>query len=272
MTQCDTVVALIPARGGSKGIPGKNIADLGGKPLIAWSIEAARATPEIEGVYVSTDDPQIALVAERYGATVLARPAELATDQALPADAIRYHIEHLRASGEEAAYMVYLEPTAPFRIPDDISACIARLRSGSCQSVATFSPAEQNPERAWRIVEGVPQNYIPGADPWQPRQALPEAHFLNGLVYGFVIDDFPANSSSVLFGTIGAVEVDARRVVDIDTPVDLQFANFLVQSGTMDPIGARQNSRSRSSSREGASTSPRSRRAWYRRLLRSANS
>lgn len=226
------VVAVVPARAGSKSVPGKNLRNLGGKPLIAWSIETARAVPAIDRVIVSTDGAEIAHVARRCGAEVYDRPPALATDEAQVADALRDLIATLRREGERASIMVLLEPTSPLRLPADVAACLDLMRAHGLDSVATFKEAELNPHRAWRLVDGRPETFLPGADPWQRRQVLPPAHQLNGAVYAFSIPGLMEGAgkggSSLLFGRTGAVEMPRERSVDIDTLVDFATAEALL--------------------------------------------
>lgn len=152
------VIALTPARGGSKSVPYKNLHPLGGKPLLAWPIETARATTAIDRVIVSTDDDRIAEAAAALGAEVYRRPAELATDTALVADTIRELWRRLRAEGETAAILVLLEATSPFRTPAVIERCLRRMVDEQLDSIATFHEAEINPERTWRIEAGRPED------------------------------------------------------------------------------------------------------------------
>jgi len=226
------VVAVVPARAGSKTVPGKNTRPLAGKPLIAWSIETAKAVGAIDRVVVSTDGQDIAQVARSFGAEVYERPAALATDAAQVTDALRDLIARLRAEGEQAAVMVLLEPTSPLRVPGDVTACLELMQARGLDSVATFKEADLNPHRAWRLVDGVPATFIPGSDPWQPRQALTPAWQLNGAVYAFSIAGLmegPGQSgASLLFGRSGAVVMPRDRSVDIDTLVDFATAEALI--------------------------------------------
>jgi len=229
------VVAVVPARAGSKSVPRKNIRPLGGKPLIQWSIEVARAVPAIDRTIVSTDGAEIAAVARAQGAEVYVRPAALATDTAQVTDALRDLVRRLRAEGEAAAVMVLLEPTAPLRRPEDVTACLEMMADRGLDSVATFKEADLNPHRAWRLLDGTPEMFIPGADPWLPRQALPPAWQLNGCVYAFSIDGLMQGpgegGQSLLFGRTGAVVMPRERSVDIDTLVDFAAAEALLSLG-----------------------------------------
>ena len=224
------VIALTPARGGSKSVPYKNLYPLGGKPLLAWPIETARATAAIDRTIVSTDDDRIADAARGLGAEVYRRPPELATDTAVVADAIRELWRRLKSEGETATILVLLEATSPFRSPEVIERCLRRMVDENLDSIATFHEAEINPERTWRIDGGTPQPFITGAIPWKPRQLLTPAYQLNAAVYAFRPDQLPADSPSILFGRMGAEIVPPDSVVDIDTLKDFAYANALLQS------------------------------------------
>ncbi len=224
------VVALTPARGGSKAVPYKNLHPLGGKPLLAWPVECALATPEIDRVIVSTDDDRIAAAATGLGAEVYRRPAHLATDTALVADTIRQLWAQLREEGEQAQVLVLLEATSPFRSPELVGRCLRRLVDEKLDSVATFNEADINPERTWRIDAGEPEPFIPGAVPWKPRQQLTPAYQLNGAVYAFFPDLLPQGIPNILFGRMGAEIVPRDSVIDIDTLQDFEIAHVLLQS------------------------------------------
>ncbi len=222
------VVAMIPARGGSKTLPGKNIRRLGDKPLIAWSIDVAKQVPEIDRVIVSTDDAEISAVSRRYDAEVYDRPAALATDSALVMDAVKDLLRRLQEEGEPAGILLLLEPTCPFRAAEDVQGCLRLLATGGYDSVATFTDAELNPHRAWRINGQVPEVFIPGAVPWLPRQELPEAYQLNGAVYAVRVAALPASGRSFLYGRVGAVKMPRARSVDINDAIDFMVAEKLL--------------------------------------------
>jgi CMP-N,N'-diacetyllegionaminic acid synthase len=226
------VIAVIPARAGSKSVPRKNIRPLGGKPLIQWSIEVARAVKAIDRIIVSTDGAEIAAVARMAGAEIYDRPAALATDTAQVTDALRDLIRRLRSEGEAAEVMVLLEPTAPLRLAGDVAQCLEMMAVRALDCVATFKEADLNPHRAWRLADGNPEMFIPGADPWLPRQALPPAYQLNGCVYAFSIDGLMQGlgkaGQSLLFGRTGAVLMPRERSIDIDTLVDFAAAEALL--------------------------------------------
>lgn len=224
------VVCLIPARGGSKSIHRKNLQLLGEKPLLAWPIETALSTPEIDNVFVSTDDMEIKKVAMQYGAKIHDRRPDLSTDRSIVADTVRDFWDCQTKLEHDLKVLVLLEATSPFRSVDNVSACIQKLISQGFDSVATFQEAEVNPERTWRIEDGTPKPFIEGSIPWKPRQLLSKAYQLNGSVYAFFPDRLPHDSPSLLFGNAGSVIME-NKVIDIDTKLDLEIANALLRRG-----------------------------------------
>jgi N-acylneuraminate cytidylyltransferase len=222
------VIAVVPARGGSKSVPGKNIRPLGGKPLLSWSIDVAKQVQEIDRIIVSTDDAQIAEVGRSGGAEIYTRPAHLATDEALVIDALKDLLATLHSEGEEPEWVVLLEATCPLRTPEDVRACLNLVVEGGYDSVATFKEAELNPHRAWRLVDGVPEVFISGAVPWLPRQKLPKAYQLNGAVYVFRARLLAEEAKSLLVGRLGAVLMPRDRSQDIDDSVDFMIVEALL--------------------------------------------
>jgi N-acylneuraminate cytidylyltransferase len=183
------ILALIPARGGSKGLPRKNICMVAGKPLVAYSIEQALASRSITRTIVSTDDEEIAAVARQYGAEVpFMRPRRFAGDRSSDLDVFRHALTWLRdREGYTCDLVVHLRPTAPVRgvaLIEKAIACIAgRPRAHSLRSV---SRAQQTPYKMWRIRDGVlhPLLRIPGSKEGhsQARQQLPPVYWQNGLI------------------------------------------------------------------------------------------
>jgi CMP-N,N'-diacetyllegionaminic acid synthase len=223
------VIAVVPARGGSKSIPGKNIKPLLGKPLLAWSIDVARQVSEIDRIIVSTDDLRIASVGESFGAEVYARPDQLATDEALIIDALKDLLRRLELEGEKLEWVVLLEPTCPLRTAEDLRACLKLVTQGDYDSVATFKDADLNPHRAWKLTDGIPEVFIPGAVPWLPRQKLPKAYQLNGAVYVFRAGLLADEAKSLLVGRLGAVVMPRERSQDIDDQLDFLIVEALLK-------------------------------------------
>lgn len=218
------VLALIPARGGSKAIPKKNIIDFCGKPLIAWSIETLKLTTEVDRIVVSTDCDEIASVAIAYGADVLMRPAHLATDQAVVLDTMKHVIHTLLEQGDVFDYITLIESTSPLRSVEDVKQCIQLIDEKGLDAVATFMEAQLNPHRAWKLVDGKPVPFIDGAIPWLPRQELPESYQLNGAVYINTIQSIMSSTKSLLNGEVGMVSMPKERSADINDYFDLKVA------------------------------------------------
>jgi CMP-N-acetylneuraminic acid synthetase len=225
-----TVLAIVPARAGSKGIPGKNIKPLAGRPLIGWTLDCARRCPQIDRVVVSTDGREIADTARCLGGEVVDRPAELASDTALPKDAVRQVATTLAAQGARYDILVLLQPTSPLRAPEDIANALERLVNGGFDSIASAVAAKPHPAQCWQVgADGAAQSFLPGVDPWKPRQAMAPALALNGAVYAVWLERFLAEPGhGFLFGRYSLFEMPSERSVDIDTPLDLALAELLL--------------------------------------------
>lgn len=225
------VLAVIPARGGSKGIPGKNIKQFAGKPLIAHSIEAALNCPLIHQTLVSTDSDEIADVATLHGARILRRPDELAADHSLVIDAIKHAVRAVEEGGETVDIVLLLEPTSPLRRPEDLEKCIRVLMDDKADSVATFTDAHVSPNRLWRVSGDIVEPFIKGAVPWLPRQKQPKAYELTGQIYGLtrtiLFED--ENSISTLSGRIFPVITPRETALDIDTELDFTVAEIVME-------------------------------------------
>ena len=225
------VLAVIPARGGSKGIPGKNIKDFAGKPLIVHSIEAALNCSLIRTTVVSTDDENIAEVAKASGAQVIKRPGELAADTSLVIDAIKHAVIKVEEEGRDVDFVLLLEPTSPYRRKEDLDMCVQVLLEDRADSVATFTDAHVSPNRLWRVSEDVVEPYIEGAVPWLPRQKQPKAHELTGQIYGIsrkVLFE-SEGSISLLLGRKYAVITPRETALDIDTELDFMVAEKVME-------------------------------------------
>ncbi|GAA5415654.1 N-acylneuraminate cytidylyltransferase [Paraliobacillus ryukyuensis] len=223
------VLALIPARGGSKSLPLKNIIDFGGKPLIQWTIDSALQTSYIDKIVVSTDNAEIGKVASQKGVFIQNRPPELSRDDSLIKDTIDYVIDTLQKNGEEFDYFVLLEPTSPLRNVDDIKNCIELIDEYKYDSVATFTEASLNPWRAWEIKQTTANSFIDKANPWLPRQKLPKAYMLNGAVYTTTIDFIRKSEMEIFGGEGGAIIMPKDRSIDVDDKYDLKLARIILE-------------------------------------------
>lgn len=235
-------VALIPARGGSKGLPGKNVRPFLGHPLIAWTIQAARDSAVIDRIVVSTDDVEIAAAAALYGAEVAMRPVELATDTASSADVVRHHMAAWAEEGRAAERLVLLQPTSPLRTGAHVDAALAVFEDGGHDSLASLRPADTHPYLTWRRGEGTMEPFIPDA-PWTRRQEMPDAFTLNGAIYVVRCAAFPARGDAFLFGRIGGLEMPVEASADIDTLEDFQAAEAMARAlGLTPPVQTSANS------------------------------
>ena len=182
-----SVLAIIPARGGSKGLPGKNVRELCGKPLIAWTIEKARESAFLDEVLVTTDSPGIADVARRYGAAVpFLRPDHLAGDHASTYDAIRHALNYYReAEGREFDYIVLLEPTSPLREDDDIDRMLSMLdaRAGDFDAILSVGEVHAHPSIIKRLVGERMEPFCPELVQSARRQDNVPAYFPFGVAY-----------------------------------------------------------------------------------------
>jgi CMP-N,N'-diacetyllegionaminic acid synthase len=228
-----SVLAIIPARGGSKGIIRKNLRELLGKPLLQYPIDTARQSQYIDRIVVSTDDPEIGALAEQLGVEVVWRPAEMATDTALVIDAIRYTISYLQARGYAPAVVTLLEATSPIRRVDDLDRAIAAVLTDGADTAATFHETEVSPNRLWKVDEaaGTAGPYLEGAQPFLPRQQQPKAYQLNGQIYAFSTAILAANPTaiSIIQGRVAPIVTPRAMAIDIDEEFDLLIAEQVLR-------------------------------------------
>jgi CMP-N,N'-diacetyllegionaminic acid synthase len=226
-----TFVAVIPARGGSKQIPGKNIVSVGGKPLIAWSIEAARASSRVDRVIVTTDYRDIAEVSRDYGAEVpFIRPEMLARDDTPGIEPI---LHTLSWCGENEAYypdyVIVLQPTSPLRTAGDIDAAIDLLEDKGAESVVSVTPTRDHPWWAKKIDgNGQLSDFIAQTEVIAYRQRLPEVYRLNGAIY-LAQRNILLETKSWYSEKTYAYIMPEERSLDIDMPWDLYLANLILR-------------------------------------------
>lgn len=226
------IVGAIFARGGSKGVPRKNIRLLAGKPLIAYSIGTALQVSLIERVIVSTDDAEIAEVARRCGAEVpFIRPAELAGDQTPELLAWQHAIHALEAApgGKTVDVLVSLPTTSPFRAVEDVDACIrALLESGADIAITAAATSNRNPYFNMIVIEnGYARPSIQPAHPVTRRQDAPAVFDMTTVAYA-ARRDFVLRARSIFDGKAKAVFVPEERAMDIDSEQDFRIADFLM--------------------------------------------
>lgn len=221
-------IATICARGGSRGVPGKNIRPLLGKPLIVYTIEQALACRRIDAVYVSTDSEAIAAVARAAGARVpFLRPAELATAEAPKLPVIRHLVAALEAQGTAAERIVDLDPTSPLRDLADIDACLALLDEGT-DVVITGYEAEKNPY--FNMVEAAADGGVrlvkPPAQGVHTRQSAPRVYAMNASIY---VWHRRTLAKGLWDGRARLHVMPRERSVDIDSELDFRLVELLMK-------------------------------------------
>lgn len=225
-----TLLALIPARGGSKGLPGKNIRPLLGKPLIAYTIEAALGAKEIDRLVLSTDDEEIASVSKCYGAEIpFMRPFELAQDNSLIIDTYIYTIERLsREAGKNIESFVVLLPTCPLRNGSDIDKAVQLFREKDADSVISYYPAP-HPVQWYRYIDGqgVLRSFFESGDILSNRQDEKKAYLPNGAIYVFRLSMLK-NQRVYYTDKSYPYIMPVEKSVDIDTLHDFNLAEYLL--------------------------------------------
>lgn len=226
------VLGAIFARGGSKGVPRKNVRSVAGRPLIAYSIEAALASRYIERVVVSTDDPEIAATSLQFGAEVpFLRPAELARDNSPEWLAWRHMIESLTSQDQRSiGVFVSIPPTSPLRAVEDIDACIKVLQETDADVVITVRPAARSPYFNMVSIDqtGYARLVIPPTDAVHRRQAAPLTYDITTVAYA-ARPKFVLEATSIFAGKVRTVLVPEERALDIDTEYDIRIADFLLR-------------------------------------------
>jgi N-acylneuraminate cytidylyltransferase len=220
--------AFIFARGGSKGLPGKNTMELGGIPLLAHGIRLAQSMERIERVFVSTDDDQIADVAKRFGAELISRPKELATDTASEWMAWQHAIAHVRSLGLDFDVFLSLPATSPLRNAFDVDRCLDALQLDT-DVVITVTPSARSPY--FNMVSADAAGFVHvvlGAAEFQRRQDVPPVYDITTVAY-VSRPDFILNHERLFDGRVRPVIVPKERAVDIDDEYDFKMAQALLK-------------------------------------------
>ncbi|WP_341894452.1 acylneuraminate cytidylyltransferase family protein [Ferrovibrio terrae] len=224
-------IAFIFARGGSKGIPRKNLSLLDGKPLLAWAIDSARSCPSVGRVIVSTDDDEIASMGRQFGAEVpFIRPSYLAQDGSPEWLAWRHAVNFVQTSDGPFDTFLAVPTTSPLRSPEDLERCIAKIQTG-CDAVVTVTEANRNPY--FNMVrfdeDGCVKIAVETGRIIANRQDAPPVYDLTTVAYA-VKPQLIMTANDIFDGRVKAVVVPRERSLDIDTPFDLQFAEFIVKT------------------------------------------
>ena len=234
------VLGLVTARGGSKGIPGKNISPLAGKPLIAWTLEAASASRSLDRIVVSTDDDEIAEVCREWGMEVpFQRPAQLAKDDSSHIGVVLHALEWLAANdGYRPDSVMLLQPTSPLRTADDIDAAASIMVEKNAPAVLSVCSTHDHPFLVRAITDGgTLANFVESDLEYARRQALPGAFAINGAIYLNRRESLIADRSFEPAGTIPYV-MPPDRSLQIDTPWDLHLCELVLRDRgkSLDPF------------------------------------
>lgn len=224
------MIAVIPARGGSKGLPGKNILPFCGKPLIAWTIEAALECKTLDRVIVSTDSAEIAEIAIAYGAEVPGlRPAELSHDTSSAVDVFIYLWQKLTGdSFTDAPPFIVLQPTSPLRITKDINEALQIFHEKQADSVISVSEATHPPVWAKKIdKQGILRDYFDTSLSLSNRQQIPAAYMPNGAIF-ILRKELVLNTRSYYSDKTYPFLMPFERSIDIDNIWDLRIAELIM--------------------------------------------
>ncbi len=226
MYQGKSFLAIIPARGGSKRLPKKNIMSFGGKPLISWTINAALESLYIDKIIVSTDDPEIYSVAHEFDVDIINRPCELATDNAKTVDVIE-HV--LRETEQEFDYFVLLQVTSPLRTYEHINMAVEKLLNKNADSIISLTEAEHNPLWANKLPDdGVLKNFINDKVMKERSQDLAKYYRLNGAIYIVNVKKF-LDYKTFFYKKSYAYVMPNEVSVDIDTRIDFICAEAILK-------------------------------------------
>lgn len=230
MTLCAIpVIGLIPARGGSKGVPGKNMRKIAGRPLIDFSIIAAKQSSHIDRVYVSSDDPLILEHSKTTGAIGVLRPNVFATDTASAVGVVEHFIGTLPSLLLlEDPYIVYLQPTSPFRNARHIDAALEQMLNANAQSLISVSETQNSPFKMFTLdARGRLQSLFDEKLSNSRRQDLPAVFAPNGAIYVFRVSEFKARGGFPSNGSMPFV-MNTYDSLDIDTENDIQTAKMFL--------------------------------------------
>jgi len=220
-------LAVIPARGGSKRLPGKNILDLCGKPIIAWSIEAGLNSSYIDKVVVSSDDDDILETAKRYKAEIIKRPKQLASDTTPSFDVVKHAIDNL----ESYDYVVLLQPTSPLRNNHHINKAIEFLEEKKADSIISVCEVDHSPLWSNTLQEDCSMNTFIKEEVIKKRsQDLEKYYRLNGAIYICEINKFLKEREFFLGENVYAFIMNREHSIDIDEKIDLEFARILASN------------------------------------------
>jgi N-acylneuraminate cytidylyltransferase/CMP-N,N'-diacetyllegionaminic acid synthase len=225
-----TILALIPARGGSKGLPRKNIKTLLGKPLIAWTIEQALASKYLDKVIVSTDDREIAEVSKKYSAEVpFIRPKELAEDDTKGINVILHVINWIEKNNKKYDLIILLQPTSPLRTSEDIDNAISLFFLKKANAIVSVCEVDHHPLRANTLPEdGCMKDFIKPEITNKNRQELPKYYRLNGAIY-LAYWDYLKEQKTFFGKKTFACIMPQDKSIDIDSEIDFELTKIIMK-------------------------------------------
>jgi len=222
-----TFLAIIPARGGSKRLPRKNILDLDGEPLIAYSIESAQKSKYIDKVIVSSDDNEILKISQTYGIDILKRPAELASDTSTSFDAIKHAIKH----SNKYDYIILLQPTSPLRNFKHIEEAIELLEEKNADAIISVCEMDHSPLWSNTLNESFSMKGFLRDEVLNKRSQDLETYYrLNGAIYICKTNKLLEEESFFLKENIFAYIMDRKSSIDIDEEIDFKIAETLLNA------------------------------------------
>lgn len=221
------IIALIPARGGSKGIKNKNIRMLGGKPLIAWTIEAAQKSKYLDEIILSSDSMDIIKIAQNKGCKApFVRPKQLALDESSSIDVIIHALDQVK---DRFDYLLLLQPTSPFRTDKHIDEIIEECINLNAQAIVSISKIKKHPSFLFQLLDRKLLPYLP-AETQLRRQDMPPSYEHNGALYLSTVD-FIRSNKTYLLPTVYGFEMHGVSNLDIDTQEDWDYAEYLIKNG-----------------------------------------
>ncbi len=221
------MLAIVPARGGSRGLPRKNLLPVGGIPLVARAILAACECPHVGVCVLTTDDPEIRAIGIACGADIIERPAGLANDSTTSQAVVRHVLESLATAGPLPEYFVLLQPTSPLRTAAHLASCIEAFFQSDAQSAISVTEARESPFKSFIETNGSLQPLFDVEKLHAPRQTLPPVFSQNGAIYLTSSAAFLRSNSFFIPPAMPFV-MDAEASIDIDTALDLRIAECLI--------------------------------------------
>jgi CMP-N,N'-diacetyllegionaminic acid synthase len=225
------VIAIIPARGGSKGIPGKNLKLIAGKPLLAWSVIQALGTQSINKVYVSSDDDEILAVAQKFGALPIRRPESLSGDTASSESAWLHALDAVETSGVQVDWIVGMQATSPIRASSDLDGALAQVRSENLDSLLSVTEVEDF--FTWRMGTEGPESINYDYRSRKRRQSIEKRYLENGSFYVFS-PHIIRSCNNRLGGKIGLFIMARHKMFQIDNPEDITLCEAIIRGYGLD--------------------------------------